>query len=62
MNGRIETTRKLLEALSRSDEAALRAVLTETPAFMALGVNLSGLDNVLGPTGQIDRVLMVRGC
>jgi general stress protein 26 len=47
MNGRIETTRRLLEALSRGDEAALRTVLTETPAFMALGVNLSGLDSVL---------------
>jgi hypothetical protein len=47
MSGRIETTQRMLEALSRSDEAALRAVLTEAPAFMALGVNLEGLDSVL---------------
>lgn len=47
MNRRIETTQEMLEALSRSDEAALRAVLTDAPAFMALGVNVSGLDSVL---------------
>ena len=47
MNDRIATTQKMLEALSRSDEAALRAVMTEAPAFMALGVNLAGLDPVL---------------
>src|SRR5262245_9600217 len=47
MNGRIETTRKMLEALARSDEAALRTMLAETPTFMALGANLSGLDSVL---------------
>src|SRR5437868_11361433 len=48
MNARIETTQKMLEALSRSDEAELRGLLTETPVFMALGVNLKGIDDVLG--------------
>ena len=47
MSGRIATTQRMLEALSRSDETALRAVLTEAPAFMALGVNLAGLDSVM---------------
>ncbi|MDQ8729948.1 pyridoxamine 5'-phosphate oxidase family protein [Bradyrhizobium sp. LHD-71] len=47
MNERIETTRRMLEALSQSDEAAMRPLLTETPAFTALGVNLSGVDSVL---------------
>jgi hypothetical protein len=48
MNARIEVTRKMLDALSHSDEAALRGLLTEQPAFMALGVNLRGTDDVLG--------------
>lgn len=47
MSGRIEVTQGMLAALSRSDEAALRAALTEAPRFMALGVNLDGLDAVL---------------
>lgn len=47
MNERVATTQKMLEALSRSDEASLRTVMTETPQFMALGVNLSGIDGVL---------------
>jgi hypothetical protein len=47
MSGQIATTQRMLEALSRSDEAALRAVLTDAPEFMALGVNLAGLDSVL---------------
>ena len=46
-SGRIASTQRMLEALSRSDEAALRAVLSEAPSFMALGVNLAGLDSVL---------------
>jgi hypothetical protein len=44
---RIEITRRMLEALSRSDEAALRSTLAETPEFMALGANLQGIDDVL---------------
>jgi hypothetical protein len=47
MSGRIDVTHKMLAALSRSDEAALRAALTDTPKFMALGANLEGLNAVL---------------
>jgi hypothetical protein len=47
MNARLDLTQKLLDALTRSDESVLRAVLTESPAFMALNVNLSGIDSVL---------------
>lgn len=47
MNRRTEVTQRMLDALSRSDETALRAVLSDEPAFMALGVNLSGMDSVL---------------
>jgi len=47
MSGRIDVTQKMLAALSHSDEAALRAALTEAPKFMALGANLDGLDAVL---------------
>src|SRR5687767_7443299 len=47
MNARLDLTQKLLDALTRSDESVLRAVLTESPAFMALNVNLAGIDSVL---------------
>jgi len=47
MNSWLEATRKMLDALSRSDEAALRGLLCESPKFEALNVNLSGVDSVL---------------
>ena len=47
MSGRIDVTQKMLAALSRSDEAALRAALSDEPKFMALGVNLDGIEAVL---------------
>lgn len=47
MSAKLDQTQKMLEALSRSDESAMRAVLTELPAFVALNVNLAGLDKVL---------------
>jgi hypothetical protein len=43
----MDVTQKMLAALSRSDEAALRAALSDAPKFMALNVNLEGLDSVL---------------
>jgi len=47
MNARLETTRKMLDALSRSDEGTLRSVLCEFPTFVALNAHLSGMDRVL---------------
>jgi hypothetical protein len=47
MSSRIEITQRTLDALSRSDEAALRCVLSEAPAFVALNVDLRGIDEVL---------------
>ena len=45
---RVDATRAMLVALSAGNEAGMCAVLTDTPSFMALGVNLRGLDEVLG--------------
>ena len=47
MSARLETARKMLDALARSDESAMRGLLCESPRFEALNVNLSGVDSVL---------------
>lgn len=47
MTGQIDTARRFLDGLSRSDEAAIQGALTDAPSFVALGVNLSGLGSVL---------------
>jgi hypothetical protein len=47
MDARLEATRKMLAALARSDESALRALLCESPTFAALNVHLCGIDSVL---------------
>jgi hypothetical protein len=47
MSARAEITQQLLDALSRSDESAIRNALTENPAFVALGAHLNGIDAVL---------------
>lgn len=44
---RADITQRLLAALSHSDESAIRSILTDQPAFVALGANLSGIDAVL---------------
>lgn len=63
MTARTEITRRLLDALSCSDERAIQSALTENPAFVALGADLRGIEAVLEriarqPTREMYRQVM----